>query len=68
MASTAGTHGVHDILSSLDVGFKKPCIPPAPGNGIGELARSQMIHDVVTTKFEFGEIVVFPDISAYESR
>jgi hypothetical protein len=68
MASTAGTHGVHDILSSLDVGFKKPCILPAPGNGSGELARSQMIHDVVTTKFEFGEIVVFPDISAYESR
>jgi len=68
MAGTAGMHGVHDILSSLDVGFKKPCIPPAPGNGIGELARSQMIHDVVATKFKPNEIVVFSDISTYESR
>jgi hypothetical protein len=37
-------------------------------NGIGELARSQMIHDVVATKFEPREIVGFPDISADESR
>jgi hypothetical protein len=49
-------------MSSLDVGFKIPCIPPAPRNRIGELERSQMIHDVVATKFELGDIVGFPDI------
>jgi len=31
-------HGVHDVLSSLDVGFRKPCISPEAGNGIRDLA------------------------------